>query len=104
MLISASLITKIKVGDPVIMRKDKTFDEVILFGIDGKSVGIVMDFNVEGCLTKGYLKSRISENKLLGEVELISGNICIIKCDSPVLNLRDNKLCVELDNYHRWCA
>lgn len=104
MYISASLIKKTKIGDPVIIRFDNQFGEVILQGIDGKAVGIVMDFNVEGCITKGYLKNRIATNKLLGEIKLISGNICIIDCESKLLNFKDEKLFDELRAYSKCCA
>ncbi len=104
MYISASLIKKVRVGEPLIIQEDELFGEVIMKSFDGNTVGIAMDCNVEGCITKSFLKSKITGKKLLGEATLISGNICIIDCESSVLNYTNEKLRNELENYRRCCA
>ena len=104
MFISASIIESIKVGDPVVIKRDRMYGELLIYGIDGATVGIAMDCNVEGCLTKNYISSRLGDNKVLGEVKLISGNIIIIECDSPILGSDRQKMIKELNNYRKCFA
>lgn len=99
MYISASIIGKVNVGEPVIINKDELLDEIMIKEIGGETVGVAMDFNVGGCLTKNYISSKLSGEKILGEVELISGNVCIISCDSPLLSVPNLKMNTEFNNY-----
>lgn len=85
MFITVSTLGKVKCGEPLVMKADRHFGQVGVYGIDGELIGYVANTQPDGCVDCWTVMSRIMDNRILCSGAVSFDRTLIVTTDSALL-------------------
>lgn len=99
MFICLSTMSKIEIGEVIILKLDSNFNQIGGYDIGGNFIGYVKNLQPEGCLEYKLMMEKIFDNRILTSVAVnIFGNL-ILETQSAIFKSNANYIRVEQEGY-----
>ena len=85
MYVCVSCMGNVRPDEVVIMERDEELGEIAVRPVGGPIMGYLTFVQPNGCLEREYVAKRIKDQRVLGRIAIISGDVALVHTESRLL-------------------